>query len=219
MPRISRILLALALIALSGTAAAQSGNYPVPSGWIDQPGAIIVGRDQNNLTGLAGVAVGQVLTSGGVGALPAWSAKTSRGAFDICGDATTINNNTIYYGPSIALTANILYGTACDITAAGNATEATADAPTLTNQAFQVTGMICRNQADQDAAISYTLRTAAGATVPSVTCTIADDERDCVADVVTTTDIAAGATVAIAAASAGDIGASKGFNCTVAIAY
>lgn len=142
-----------------------------------------------------------------------------RGFFTICGDATTINNNTVYYGPGITLTANIPGGQNCDITAAGSTTEATADAPIFTNQAFHVTGMICRNQADQDAAISYTLRSAAAATTPSVTCSIADGERDCVADVQSTTAIAAGATVAIAAASAGDIGASKGFNCTVYIAY
>jgi hypothetical protein len=142
-----------------------------------------------------------------------------RGFFQICGDATTVNNNTVYYGPGSTLTANIPGGRSCDITAAGNTTEATADAPVFTNKAFQVLGMTCFNQADQDADITYTLRTAAGATVPSVTCTIADGERDCVADVQTTTAVAAGATVAIAASSTSDIGASKGFNCTVFIAY
>lgn len=139
--------------------------------------------------------------------------------FNICGDATTVNNNTVYYGPSRVLLASSGNGQTCDINAAGNTTEATADEPIYTNKAVQVLGMTCRNETDQDASISYTLRTAAGATVPSVTCTIADNERDCVADIQTTTNIAAGATVAIAAASTSDIGANMGFVCTVNVAY
>ena len=137
------------------------------------------------------------------------------GFFQICGDATTVNNNSVYYGPGSTLTANIPGGRNCDITAAGNTTEATADAPVFTNQAIYITGMQCFNQADQDASITYTLRDNAGATTPSVTCTIADNERDCVAAIATTTAIAAGDPVSIRASSTSDIGASKGFNCTV----
>jgi hypothetical protein len=139
--------------------------------------------------------------------------------FNICGEATTVNNNTVYYGPSITLLASSGNGQTCDIHAAGNATEATADAPIYTNKAVQVLGMTCRNEADANANITYTLRTAAGATVPSVTCTIADGERDCVADVQTTTAIAAGATVVIAASSSSDVGDNNGFVCTISVAY
>lgn len=142
------------------------------------------------------------------------------GAFSICGEATTVNNNTVYYGPDVTLLGTSgSEGITCDINAAGNTTEATADAPILTNQAFAVSGMTCRNEADADADISFTLRTAAGATVPSVTCTISDGERDCVADVQTTTDIAAGATVAVAAASTSDIADANGFVCSVSYTY
>lgn len=139
--------------------------------------------------------------------------------FNICGEATTINNNTIYYGPSVVLLPSSGNGQTCDINNAGNATEATDDAPIYTNQAVHVLGMTCRNEQDANANISFTLRTAEGATVPSVTCTIADGERDCVADVQTTTTIAAGATVAIAAASSSDVGDGNGFLCNVAVAY
>ncbi len=147
------------------------------------------------------------------------NAYPGEGWFNICGEATTINNNTVYYGPSNTLLASSGNGQTCDINAVGNTTEATADAPTLTNQAFHVTGMVCRNEGDANAAVSFTLRTAAGATAPSVTCSIADGERDCVADVQTTTIIAAGATVAVAAASTSDVADNNGFVCTVAIAY
>lgn len=142
-----------------------------------------------------------------------------RDSFNICGEATTINNNTVYYGPSTTLTANTFNGQACDINAVGNTTEATADEAVYTSKAVQVVGMTCRNEGDANAAISFTLRTAAGATVPSVTCTIADNARDCVADIQTTTAIAAGATVAIAAASTADVGDNNGFVCKVDVVY
>jgi len=140
-----------------------------------------------------------------------------RGQIVICGDLTTINNNTVYYGPNTAVTATALGGMTCSTANAGNTTEATADAPAFQARAFQVRGMVCRN-VDTNAAVSYTLRTAAGATVPSVTCSVADNELDCVADVQTTTTIASGATVAIAAASTADMGAAA-FVCAIDIAY
>lgn len=149
-------------------------------------------------------------------ALPVMNA--GRDFFTICGEATTINNNTVYYGPGTTLTANTS-GQNCDINATGNTTEATADEPIFASQAFHVTGMTCRNEADANANISFTLRTAAGATSPSVTCTIADNARNCVADIQTTTQIAAGATVAIAASSTSDVGDNNGFICKVDIAY
>lgn len=143
-----------------------------------------------------------------------------RDSFTICGEATTINNNTVFYGPDVGtLLPNAGNGQTCDINAVGNTTEATADAPAYTGLAFQALGMTCRNESDANADISFTLRTAAGATVPSVTCTISDGDRDCVADVQTTTAIASAATVAVAAASTGDIADANGFVCTVSVAY
>lgn len=165
------------------------------------------------------VVVGRI-TDDGVGYLGGVDTIT------ICGDATTVNNNTVYYGPDRTLqfssTSSILTmdnGLACDINAAGNATEATADAPVFASTSFYATGMTCRNEGDANADISFTLRTAAGATTPSVTCTIPDGNRDCVADVQATAEVAAGATVAVAVASTGNIADGNGFVCTVPIAY
>ena len=141
-----------------------------------------------------------------------------RGSFVICGEATTVNDNTVYYGPDLTLAADN-EGLNCDINASGDTTEADADGPVYTNQAFQVLSMTCRNENDANADISFTLRTEEGATDPSVTCTIADGERDCVANIQTTTPIGAGDTVAIAAASAGDIGPNNGFICTVRVSF
>jgi len=157
-----------------------------------------------------------VLPAGSIGASE--ETYAGRAQIVICGDQDTVNNNTIYYGPSVTLTATDTGGMDCDLTAAGNATEATADAPAFGAKAFQVRGMVCRS-GDQNASVSYTLRSAAAATTPSVTCTIADNETDCVADIQTTTNIASGATVAIAAASTSNVGAVGGFACTIDIAY
>ena len=67
--------------------------------------------------------------------------------------------------------------------------------------------------------VAFTLRTAAGATDPSVTCSVADNETDCVANTQTTTDIASGATVAIEAdGSGGDVPTAQ-FHCTVNIVF
>ena len=79
--------------------------------------------------------------------------------------------------------------------------------------------ILIRNEGDANADISFTLRTAEGDTVPSVTCEIADGERDCVADIQTTTAIAAGATVAVAAASTSNIADGNGFVCVVNTRY
>lgn len=145
--------------------------------------------------------------------------------FNVCGDATTVNNNTIYYGPGgadgsqIDLVENVINGQTCDINAAGSGTEADEDALVYTSEAVKVLGMTCRNEGDAGADITFTLRTAAGATVPSVACTISDDDRDCVADIQTTTDIAVGATVAIAVSSTGNIGDGNGFVCQVVVSF
>ena len=68
----------------------------------------------------------------------------ARGIITVCGDATTVNNNTVYYGPSQVLTSSATIGAVvCDTTAVGNTTESTADAPALSNTAFYPLGMIC----------------------------------------------------------------------------
>lgn len=140
-----------------------------------------------------------------------------RYTFTICGDETTVNNNTVYYGPDLTLAATF-DGLTCDIAAVGNTTEATVDEPLFAGKDVHVVGMVCRNAADANADVSYTLRNAAGATTPSVTCTIADNGRDCVADVQTTTVLAAGSTFAVAVASTGDLGA-VGFVCQITVAF
>lgn len=142
--------------------------------------------------------------------------KTGRAVISICGDGTTINNNTVYYGPSMVPVAS--GERTCDITAAGNTTEATADAPAFENTAFQVISMDCLTADPGAAGVSFTLRNNAAATVPSVTCSVGNTKKGCTADIQTTTEIAAGNPIAIAAASTGDQGTTP-FACQIHVAY
>jgi hypothetical protein len=138
--------------------------------------------------------------------------------FRVCGDATTVNNNTVYYGPSRTLTANTWDGTACDINAAGDTTEATADI-SFFNYPVYVSGMTCRNEGDANADITYTLRGGAADLTPSVTCTIADGERDCVADVQATNLRGANGSWAVAVSSTSNVQDNSGFVCNVKVRY
>jgi hypothetical protein len=140
---------------------------------------------------------------------------TGRATIKICGDATTVNNNTVYYGPSQVVAAGGLQ--TCNIAAAGSTTEATADAPAFDATAFQVLSMNCY-VTDPGATVNFTLRSAAAATTPSMTCSVADNGNDCHTSAGTTTAIASGATVAIAAASTADMGAAQ-FVCELNVAY
>lgn len=144
------------------------------------------------------------------------SSLTGRATITICGDGTTINNNTIYYGPSMVPVAGA--GRTCDITAVGNATEATADAPAFDSTAFQVVGMSCLTADPGASGVSFTLRNNAAATVPSVTCSVANTKLGCTSAVNTTTAIAAGNPIAIAAASAGNQGTTP-FACQISVVY
>lgn len=139
-----------------------------------------------------------------------------RAVITICGDGTTINNNTVYYGPSMVPVAS--GERTCDITAAGNTTEATADAPAFDSTAFQVLSMDCLTADPGASGVSFTLRNNAAATVPSVTCSVANTKLGCTANVQTTTAIAAGNPISIAAASAGDQGSTP-FACQIHVAY
>lgn len=142
----------------------------------------------------------------------------ARTEIEICGDATTVNNNTVYYGPSQALVTSATVGTiTCNTTAAGSTTEATADAPALQATAFHVLGMSCY-VTDPGATLTFTLRSAEAALTPAVSVSIADNILNGTSSVTTTTAVASGATLAVAVASTGDIGTVP-FICRVQIAF
>lgn len=136
----------------------------------------------------------------------------------ICGDATTVNNNTVYYGPSEVVVSSATVGQlTCDTTAAGNVTEATADAPAFPATAFYPLGMACY-QPDSGNTITYTLRSAAAGLTPAISVSIADNVLSGTASATATTAVASGATLAVAVASTGDIGTVP-FICKVHVAY
>lgn len=125
----------------------------------------------------------------------------------ICGDdagAATTN----YLGPSLPSWKGdgsdySLASTACD--ALDNTVEATADL-VVSTLALKAHGMRCISDATQGAgeSVVFTLRSAAADTTPVISCTIAEAATECRSNVATTTNIAAGATLAVKVVPTGD---------------
>ncbi len=140
-----------------------------------------------------------------------------------CGEAD--ENGTIYYGPAVTEfgggTSAITYTIAaagCD--ALDNATEGTADAPIMTNVAFKVTGLFCKQDGTlaSGEAITFTVRSATADLTPTVTCVVGEGETDCRSLTGSTTDVAAGATVAVKAVQTSNNGDGDNHWCKVYIA-
>lgn len=140
----------------------------------------------------------------------------------ICGDATTVNNNTVYYGPNITFTSATLNigGLNCDIDAAGNATEATADAPAFGSAGFYALGMTIRTEtADLSADLTYAFRAGAAATSPSVACTVYEETSDCVVTTPSEALIPANTALDVGVSSTADVGANAGFIAVIPIKF
>lgn len=144
--------------------------------------------------------------------------KGGRGFFTVCGDAVTVNNNTVYYGPDQTIVSSATVGQPkCDTTAAGNTTEATADTPALAGVAIYPLGMVCYVD-DPNATISFTLRDNAANITPTISVSILDNITSGTASATATTAIAANDPVAVAVTSTSDVGTVH-FICRVNYAY
>lgn len=121
----------------------------------------------------------------------------------LCGEAA--ENAETFLGPALdvlagdASASTKVGSAACD--ALDNTTEGTADAPLFANVSFKIMGMYCLTDGTLGAgeSVVFKTRSAAADTVPSITCTISAGQTDCRSLVGTTTNVAAGATVAISA--------------------
>ena len=196
---------------------------------IDADGGVTVGSANNNLFTVTtdGTGTGEVvLPVGSVeGAevtdatlLPADELYPGRARFQVCGDAVTVSNNTVYYGPDQTLVTSSTVGQVkCDTTAVGNTTEATADAPAFKAKAFIVLGMNCYAP-DAGSALTYTARSAEAGLTPALVVSIADNDTQGMTSAPSTTAIASGATFAVAVASTADVGTVP-FLCEVDVAY
>lgn len=144
----------------------------------------------------------------------------------LCGELA--ENGTTFLGPSTGQFGGngadlSIGGTACD--ALDNVTEATADAP-ISPLATKINGMYCTTDGTLGASesIVYTLRTAAANAVTTdgaattVTCTIGTGETACRSPSGTTTNIAAGATVAISATETSNNADDNGW-CSVMVSF
>jgi hypothetical protein len=213
------ILLALVLLSIGSVQAASNVlNYMEQGGSVWRIfGTQYIGSG-GTLSALSGstTSIAGTLTVDAVTVNKKALSLPGRATINICGDGTTINNNTVYYGPSNVPVAN--GGRTCDTTQVGNTTEATADTFAFNNTPFQVLSMTCLTADPGAAGVTFTLRNNAAATVPSVTCTAANTKLGCTANVQTTTAIAADNPISIAASSSGNQGTTP-FNCAVNVAY
>jgi hypothetical protein len=122
-----------------------------------------------------------------------------------CGQAD--ENGTIYLSPTSGINGvdfadgadYSIAGTACD--GLDGATEGTQDLVIFPEVAFKVMGMYCMTNGTLGAseALTLTLRSAAANVTPSVSCAVGEAATSCRSLSGTTTDVAAGAAVAVRA--------------------
>ena len=221
----NRIILFLALVLCAGLAIAQNvSNYMEQGGarWVIGGSLdVISGADLDIESGGAFKIAGSAVTA----TAAELNALNVAAAFDtviLCGDGPS-GAGTVYMGPDTASYGGdggdaSIGGTVCDALESG--TEGTADAPILTNVAFGVAGAICTTDGTIGAAetVVFTMRTATADTVPAQTCTIAEAEKDCSIVTPTTTDVAAGATIAMKAVQTGN-NTTDNYWCRATIVY
>lgn len=195
--------------------------YNTSGRWACMSGTCVVGHAQADAIQLLTDSTGDaeiVLPNDAIGAAEitenAVAAEQLGAAVDkivLCGQDA--NSGTIYFGPSTAAYLGgggeqAIGGAACN--ALDSATETTADAPiTAGFPAFKVLGMHCISSSDAANDQVLTLRSAAADVTPSVTCTIAGTgtATECTSTTATTTDIAAGATIAVKSVNTEDLSA------------
>lgn len=137
----------------------------------------------------------------------------------LCGDIDA--GATTFWGPNTTLLGGD-YSASSAISSAAcqgldSTTEATADAPLFANTAFKVQGMFCKVTSSGSNGVTMTLRSAEADLTPSVTCTIATGETTCSSVTASTTDVAAGATLAVEYEDTEDLSAQDGW-CKVFLA-
>jgi hypothetical protein len=139
----------------------------------------------------------------------------------LCGQAA--ENAEIFLGPATtvlggdASTDTSIGSAACD--ALDDATEATADAPLFANIPFKIMGLYCRTDGTLGVGetVVFKTRSAEADTTPSITCTIGATQTDCRSLLGSTTNVAAGATVAISATQTSN-NADDNLKCNMQIA-
>jgi hypothetical protein len=138
-----------------------------------------------------------------------------------CGEAN--ENGTVFLGPALTNFGGggddtTIGGTVCDALESG--TEATADGPLFANVPYKITGMYCRIDGTLAGTetVVFTMRSAEAAVTPALTCTVAAAGTDCRTLTGTTTDVAAGATVAVQMTQTSNNADGENGRCVIGIA-
>lgn len=188
-------------------------------------GGILLGSGTGAVTAAAVLASGEILIGDGTtdptarslsgdATMSATGVVTSTLLNDVitlCGQ--NVSSSTIYGGPAAAAflgggAERVIGGTICN--ALDSTTEATADAPIHADfPAFKVFGFWCYITTDPSNDVVLTMRSAAANLTPSLTCTIAGSgsAKHCSTTTSTTTDVAAGATIAMKVVTTEDLSA------------
>lgn len=113
------LALLIAAILIDRQVDAQTANYmPIPSNVCAAKGAVLVAQDVDKVTCVADVAAGQVLVSGGVGALPAFSASPTLTAATI---PTLTTATSLTLGGGTAITKIRVFAPTCSPSASSAA--------------------------------------------------------------------------------------------------
>jgi hypothetical protein len=128
----------------------------------------------------------------------------------LCGDLVDADSVQTFFGPAVfpylGLFSNYEIGSAgCN--ALDSETEATADNFIISMPAFKVSGFYCIMSTDPNNDVTFTLRSAEANTTPTISCTVTGSVKYCSTTTGSTTDIAAGATIAIQADYSEDLDA------------
>ncbi|MBI2571709.1 MAG: hypothetical protein HYV63_32265, partial [Candidatus Schekmanbacteria bacterium] len=142
----------------------------------------------------------------------------TQGEIIFCGNLSNNSDppvaGTNYLGPATSIF-NGAYGdwslSSVNCDGLDNATESTADALVMTNVGFKVTGMYCKLSSAGANGVTFTLRSAEASTTPVISCTVATGDTDCRSLSASTTDIAAGATIAVQAVDSEDLSLEGGW--------
>jgi hypothetical protein len=200
---------------------AEGGNAAETRLNLDADGGITVGSANNDLVTVSTDGTGDAEFAVPENSLGPDELAAMVDQVILCGDSP--NNTTLYSGPVVAFLGGD-YTTDYSLASGGcaaldNATEATADAPIgFANTSFKVLGMMCEVTSSGSNGQSFTMRSAEANLTPSVTCTIATGDTSCTSVTASTTDVAAGATIAVQTVTTEDLSAQDWW-CKVFISY
>ena len=133
-----------------------------------------------------------------------------------CSSSTCAGGHSVAFLSGDYTASHALAAGACDTL--GETSIAAASEIASANNAFKVHGMYCVTDSSGSNGVVLAMTAADAATVPAVTCTIPTGETTCAASTAATTDVAAGAVVAVSIVTTENLSAND-FSCRVVVGW